>query len=70
MYIGAWFSLLSITVLGVIYTVMCYIIYKTVMNRQYQKDDMAVEVQWARTLPDIVTCASVYIPCFFSGHIS
>ncbi|XP_078380019.1 uncharacterized protein LOC144662963 [Oculina patagonica] len=61
MYIGALISLLTATIIGTIFIMLSYLNYKTVMNCQYQKDKMAVRVQWARTVADIISCAFYYI---------
>ena len=61
MYIGALISLLSAIIIGTIYVMLSYLIYKTVMNCEFQKDKMTVRVQWARTIADMISCTFYYI---------
>ena len=61
MCIGASISLLTATVIGAIYVTLAFLIYKTVMNCQYQKDKMTSREQWMRTIADIASCAFLYI---------
>ncbi|XP_078366155.1 uncharacterized protein LOC144650372 [Oculina patagonica] len=61
MYIGALISLLTASIIGTIFIMLSYLIYKTVMNCEYQPDEMAVRVQWARTIAGIISDAFYYI---------
>ena len=61
MYIGALISLLTTFTIGTIYLLLSYLIYKTVMNCEYQSDKMAVSVQWTRTVADVISAAFYYI---------
>ncbi len=62
MYIGALISLLAASILGTIFITLSYLIYKTVMNCEYQLEKMiSVRVQWARTIACIISDAFYYI---------
>ena len=61
MYIGSLISLLAAISIGTIYIALAFLIYKTVMNCQYQKEKMTSRQQWMRTIADIVSCALIYI---------
>ena len=60
MYIGSLISLLAAIRIGTIYIVLAFLIYKTVMNCQYQKEKMTSRQQWMRTIADVVSCALIY----------
>ena len=62
MYIGALISLLTTLMIGTIYLLLSYLIYKTVMNCEYQSDKMAVFLQWTRTVTDMI-CTTFYYIC-------
>ncbi|XP_078349982.1 uncharacterized protein LOC144634823 [Oculina patagonica] len=62
MYIGALISLLAASILGTIFMMMSYLVYKTVMNCEYQLDKtISVREQWARTIASIISVAFYYI---------
>ena len=60
MYIGSLISLLAAIGIGTIYIALAFLIYKTVMNCQYQKEKMTSRQQWMRTTADVVSCALIY----------
>ena len=60
MYIGSLISLLAAISIGTIYIAVAFLIYKTVMNCQYQKEKMTSRQQWMRTIADVVSCALIY----------
>ena len=60
MYIGSLISLLAAISIGTIYITLAFLIYKTVMNCQYQKEKMTSRQQWMRTIADVVSCALIY----------
>ncbi|XP_078358508.1 uncharacterized protein LOC144643200 [Oculina patagonica] len=66
MYIGALISLLTASIIGTIFIMLSYLIYKTVMNCEYQLDKMAVRVQWARTIATIISSVFFYICPFLN----
>ncbi|XP_078364381.1 uncharacterized protein LOC144648798 [Oculina patagonica] len=61
MYIGALISLLTASIIGTIFITLSYLSYKTVMNCEYQKEEMSVRVQWARTIATIISDVFYYI---------
>ena len=60
MYIGSLISLLAAISIGTIYIALAFLIYKTVMNCEYQKEKMTSRQQWMRTIADVVSCALIY----------
>ena len=60
MYIGSLISLLAAISIGTIYIALAFLIYKTVINCQYQKEKMTSRQQWMRTIADVVSCALIY----------
>ena len=60
MFIGSLISLLSAISIGTIYIALTFLIYKTVMNCQYQQEKMTLLQQWMRTIADIVSTALIY----------
>ena len=62
MYVGALISLLTTFMIGTIYLLLSYLIYKTVMNCEYQSVKMAVFLQWTRTFTDMI-CTTFYYIC-------
>ena len=62
MYIGASISLFTAGIVGAIYILISYICYKTVQNCEFSlKKDISVQVQWMRTISDLIFCAFLYI---------
>ena len=65
MYIGALISLLTGSIIGTLFIMLSYLIYKTVMNCEYELDKMvSVRVQWARTIANII-CDAFFYTCPF-----
>ena len=60
MFIGSLISLLVAISIGTIYIALAFLIYKTVMNCEYQKEKMTSRQQWMRTIADIVSTALIY----------
>ena len=60
MYIGSLISLLAAIGIGTIYIALAFLIYKTVMNCEYQTEKMTLRQQWMRTIADVVSCALIY----------
>ena len=60
MFIGSLISLLATISIGTIYIALAFLIYKTVMNCQFQQEKMTLLQQWMRTTADIVSTALVY----------
>ena len=59
MFIGSLISLLAAISIGTIYIALAFVIYKTVMNCQYRKEEMTSRQQWMRTIADVVSCALI-----------
>ena len=67
MYVGALISLLTGSIIGTIFILLSYLIYKTAMNCEYELDKMvSVRVQWARTIANIISNAFLYTCPFFN----
>ena len=60
MFIGSLISLLAAISIGTIYIALAFLIYKTVMNCEYQKEKITLRQQWMRTIADVVSCALIY----------
>ena len=60
MYIGSLISLLAAIGIGTIYITLAFLIYKTVMNCEYQTEKMTLCQQLMRTIADVVSCALIY----------
>ena len=61
MYFGASISLLTATVIGSLYILISFLLYKTVNNCEfYPKKSIPVKVQWLRSISDITCCSIVY----------
>ena len=62
MYFGALISLLTSLLVGMIYTLVSYISFKTIHTCQYTPlNATSLKVQWVRTMSDVVSCAFLYI---------
>ena len=62
MYIGALISLLTATMIGSIYMLISYLCFKTKHNCQFHpKKSIPVQVQWTRSLSDVISCTFLYI---------
>ena len=61
MYFGASISLLTATVIGSLYILISFLLYKTVNNCEfYPKKSIPVKVQWLRSISDIMCCSIIY----------
>ena len=61
MYFGASISLLTATVIGSLYILISFLLYKTVNNCEfYPKKSIPVKVQWLRSVSDIMCCNILY----------
>ena len=61
MYFGASISLLTATVIGSLYILISFLLYKTVNNCEfYPKKSIPVKVQWLRSISDVTCCSIVY----------
>ncbi|KAL9956351.1 hypothetical protein ACROYT_G037816 [Oculina patagonica] len=61
MYIGAFISLLTATIIGSVYMLISYLCYKTINNCQFHpKESIPVNVQWLRSISDVICCAFLY----------
>ena len=62
MYIGALISLLTSLFIGTIYMMVTYVSFKTVHNCQfYPMNSISVQMQWIRSMSDVVSCGFLYI---------
>ncbi|XP_078347214.1 uncharacterized protein LOC144632437 [Oculina patagonica] len=62
MYIGALISLLTATIIGSVYMLFSYLSFKTIHNCEFhQKKSIPVQVQWMRSISDVVSCAFLYM---------
>ena len=60
MYIGALISLLTATIIGSVYTLIIYLCFKTINNCEFYSKSIPVNVQWTRSLSDVISCAFLY----------
>ena len=61
MYFGASISLLTATVIGSLYILISFLLYKTVNNCEfYPKKSIPVKVQWLRSISDVTCCSIMY----------
>ncbi|XP_078346729.1 uncharacterized protein LOC144632019 [Oculina patagonica] len=61
MYIGALISLLTATIIGSVYMPISYLTFKTVSNCEfYPKRSIPKNVQWMRSISDVISCAFLY----------
>ncbi|XP_058946174.2 uncharacterized protein [Pocillopora verrucosa] len=61
MYFGASISLLTATVIGSLYILISFLLYKTVNNCEfYPKKSIPVKVQWLRSVSAITSCSIIY----------
>ena len=62
LYFGALISLLASLLVGMIYTLVSYISFKTIHICQYYPlNSTSLQVQWMRSMSDVVGCAFLYI---------
>ncbi|XP_078347195.1 uncharacterized protein LOC144632419 isoform X2 [Oculina patagonica] len=61
MYIGALISLLTATIIGSVYMLISYLSYRTILICQFTpKKSIPLQVQWMRTICNIISCAFIY----------
>ena len=62
MYAGALISLLAATMVGALYMLAVYLSFRTVQNCQfYPRNSISIQTQWIRSMPDVISCAFLYI---------
>ena len=65
MYIGALISLLTATIIGSVYMLICYLCFKTLKNCEfYPKTSIPVHIQWMRSISSAIACGVVYASFF------
>ncbi len=61
MYIGALISLLTATIIGSVNMLIFYLSFKTITNCEFHpKESIPENVQWTRSLSDVIACAFLY----------
>lgn len=68
MYVGALISLLTASMIGSLYVLITYLIYKFGIVCEFQKS-IPIQVQWLRTGSVIITCAFAYM-WYFANILS
>ena len=59
---GALISLLTVTVIGVLYIMITYVCYQTIDNCQFHETETIPEkAQWIRTLSDVTGCVFLHL---------
>ena len=59
---GALISLLTVTVIGVLYIMISYVCYQTIDNCQFHDTETIPEkAQWIRTLSDVTGCVFLHL---------
>ena len=59
---GALISLLTVTVIGVLYIMITYVCYQTIYNCQFHDTEAIPEkAQWIRTLSDFTGCVFLHL---------
>ena len=67
MCIGAIISLLTATIIGIVFVISIYLGYKTLFNCRYLPlKSIPVRVQWTITISDVIACALFYA-CEFAN---
>ena len=62
MYIGGLISLLTAAIIGLLYILISYLCYKTLLNCQFQTaNSIPVQVQWMRTISGVIATFFVYL---------
>ena len=65
MCIGALISLLTATIIGIVFVMTTYLGYKTLFNCRYLPlKSIPVRLQWAITISDLIACALFYVWTF------
>ncbi|XP_078347264.1 uncharacterized protein LOC144632472 [Oculina patagonica] len=65
MYIGALISLLTATIIGSVYMLIIYLCLKTISNCEFYPKSIPENVQWMRSISNVISCAFMY-SCFFT----
>ena len=61
MWVGAMISLLTATIIGIVFVMTIYLVYKTLFNCRYLPlKSIPIRVQWTITISDIIACALFY----------
>lgn len=67
MYIGAFISLIASSVIGSLYMLLVYLIYRTELNCLFNsKNTIPVKVQWITSISGIISCFFLYMWFFVS----
>ncbi|KAL9956403.1 hypothetical protein ACROYT_G037876 [Oculina patagonica] len=66
MYIGALISLLTATIIGSVYMLIIYLCLKTISNCEFYPKSIPENVQWMRSISNVISCAFMY-SCFFTS---
>ena len=62
MVFGAWLSLLSAFTVGMVFTLVSYLIYETVLNCQFRsKNSIPSKIQWLRVIATVISHFFFYI---------
>ena len=62
MFIGGLISLLTAAIVGLLYILISYLCYKTLLNYQFQaQTSIPVQVQWIRTISGVITTFFIYL---------
>ena len=62
MCIGGSISLLTATIIGLLYILISYLCYKTLLNCQFQTANLIpVQVQWMRTISGVISTFFIYL---------
>ena len=62
MVFGAWISLLSAFTVGMLFNLVSYLIYQTVLNCEFiSSNSIPSKVQWLRVIANIILCFLYYI---------
>ena len=62
MVFGAWISLLSAFTVGMLFTLISYLIYETVLNCPFHSNNsLSLEVQWLEVTANVLWCFFLYI---------
>ena len=67
MCIGALISLLTATIIGIVFVMTIYLSYKTLFNCRYLPlKSIPIRVQWTITISDVIACALFYACVFIN----
>ena len=69
MYIGVLISVVTASVVGSLYMLISYLCYRFINNCEfYPKDSIPLNVQWIRSISDVISCGFLYT-WFFAGML-